>query len=495
MRKILINPYFWLFVIVLLAAILRFYKLSEYLQFLGDQGRDMLVVKRMLIDHKWTLLGPSASVGGFYTGAIYYYFMLPFVWLFNLDPVGPAVLNTIFGVGTVILIYCFTSRIFGIKAALIAAFLTAISPGMIYVSRYSWNPNPIPFFSLLTIFLLYLSIEKRKASLTLLSAVGLGLIVQLHYMALAMVPVVFFTSLILTPKKDWLKNLIVLGIGFLIGESLFILFEVRHNFANLQHVLEFITRGDGQNVSPRGLNIFSALDDVLKRIFEAVFGFRGWTMNLFYYGSIVSFIIWAWKQKRKQENKIKITILSCWLLVGAFTVSLYHGSLYDHYFVALYPIVIIIISLLLSQFLKKKYLIPIFILVFSFFLFFEIKSQFFWQKPNNLIKQTQTIDKQVLKLTGGKPFNFALISHGNSDSAYRYFLEIWGKIPSTIENPEVDPSRSSVTKQLIVVCEEECGPLGASLWEIAGFGRAEIVHEEASIGGIKIYKLVHYTGK
>jgi len=36
--------------------------------------------------------------------------------------------------------------------------------------------------------------------------------------------------------------------------------------------------------------------------------------------------------------------------------------------------------------------------------------------------------------------------------------------------------------------------LGHSLWEIAGFGRAEIVGSWTAPGGIAVMKLVHYQG-
>jgi len=44
-----------------------------------------------------------------------------------------------------------------------------------------------------------------------------------------------------------------------------------------------------------------------------------------------------------------------------------------------------------------------------------------------------------------------------------------------------------------VICEvSECKPLGHHLWEIAGFGRAEIVGEW-DVSFVKILKLTHYT--
>ncbi len=106
--------------------------------------------------------------------------------------------------------------------------------------------------------------------------------------------------------------------------------------------------------------------------------------------------------------------------------------------------------------------------------------------------QTKTVDRVVMDLVDGEDFNFALITPGNSDHAYRYFLELWGKKPKVIYNPQIDPDRKSVTGQLIVICEGPCAPLGNPAWEVAGFGRAEIVQEKVGPAGIKIFKLVHY---
>ena len=114
------------------------------------------------------------------------------------------------------------------------------------------------------------------------------------------------------------------------------------------------------------------------------------------------------------------------------------------------------------------------------------------QIPNRQLEQVEKIARFVYDKSEGKPYNFALITGGNSDHAYRYFLTVWDKPPVTIENPKKDPQRSTVTDQLLVICEKHpCAPLGNSLWEIAGFGRAEIVGEW-DVSVVKVYKLVHY---
>src|SRR5579864_4689710 len=93
-----------LILILLLAAFMRLFMIGKYMTFLGDEGRDALVALGILQGHL-TLLGPRASAGNFFTGPIYYYMMAPFLWLFHLDPVGPAVMVALFGIATVWLIY------------------------------------------------------------------------------------------------------------------------------------------------------------------------------------------------------------------------------------------------------------------------------------------------------------------------------------------------------------------------------------------------------
>src|SRR5438477_9425897 len=99
--------------ILIFASFLRLYKIADYLTFLGDEGRDVLTVYNILHGH-FTLLGPTASVGGFFLGPIYYYFMAPFLWLSQYDPTGPAIAIALLGVATVWLIYKIGKEFFGV---------------------------------------------------------------------------------------------------------------------------------------------------------------------------------------------------------------------------------------------------------------------------------------------------------------------------------------------------------------------------------------------
>lgn len=136
----------------------------------------------------------------------------------------------------------------------------------------------------------------------------------------------------------------------------------------------------------------------------------------------------------------------------------------------------------------KIFAIGIFLALF----FFNLDGNPFKYIPNRQKDQVKMIAEFVLEKSEGKPYNFALLTLGNSDHAYRYFFEINNRPPVEIKNSDIDPKRTSVTDQLLIVCEDQnCQPLGASLWEVAGFGRAEIAGEW-QVSVVKVYRLVHY---
>src|SRR3990167_2499786 len=454
-----------LILILIAAASIRFYRLPEYLQFLGDQGRDLLVVKDMIVNHKFTLLGPTASVGGFYTGPIYYYFMLPFLWLSNLHPVGSAVMAVLFGLATIVLVYYFVKDLAGEKAGLISALLMAVSPKMIDISRFSWNPNPVPFFSLAGIYALY----KRWV---FVSGICLGILVQLHYIDLVFGPILGLALVFMFKLKDLVKQILLVSAGFIVGNSMFLLFELRHGFPNTKSVVEFIFRG-GQTVAPRSFNFIELFMEIYRRTFENVFQvIANPVFNLIIYSSLLVFIYFSWK------NRPKLIPVLTWLVVCILGLGFYRGALLEHYFNFLYILPFVILGVVISRH-------KVFYLVLPFLIYLSIIKWYIFSPPNNLVEQTQAVDRIVMQLVDGEDFNFALITPGNSDHAYRYFLEIWGKTAKVIYNPDIDPMRISVTNQLIVVCEGECEPLGNPLWEVAGFGGAEIKDEIAGPAGIK----------
>ena len=177
------NGFLILIVLILvLAAFLRFWRLPEYMTFLGDEGRDVLAVKRMIVDHKFRLIGPVTSVGNMYLGPLYYYLMLPAMMIFRLSPVGPAAMVALLGVLTTALIYFYGREWVGVKGSLFGAFLYAISPVVITFSRSSWNPNVMPFFALVSVYGLWCVWHKKQFFWLPILGVTFSFVLQSHWL-------------------------------------------------------------------------------------------------------------------------------------------------------------------------------------------------------------------------------------------------------------------------------------------------------------------------
>jgi len=512
--------FFVMGIILIIAAFLRLYRIQDYMTFLGDEGRDVLVAYNILHGHL-TLLGPTSSVGGFFLGPIYYYFMAPFLWLFNYNPVGPAVMVALFGIATVWLIYKFCSDLFNSKIAVFAAALYAVSPLVISYSRSSWNPNPLPFFSLLSLYVLYKASEKSSWKLFLLVGVLLGIAMQLHYLTLFLGAIVFayvVLAQVINNKKEWIKTLSVsakqnlsIFAGFIIGWAPFLAFEFRHNFLDFRNISSFILHSGNTGANP---NFFFIIYDVFFRLFGRLVFYYPDKQQLTHYSSTI-IVLWTVValvgailsslilfKKLRESYKIKSAdfkkylLISLWLLVGVLLFGLYKKPIYDYYFAFMFPLPFILVSgFIFKIFEFKKIGKPLAAVILFVVIALNLLGIPFRYEANRQLNQMETIAKSVNDRTGGKPFNFALITGGNSDYAYRYFFTIWGHAPVTIENAQNDPKRKTVTNQLFVVCESlPCKPVGNPLWEIAGFGQADIAGKW-DVSVVQIYKLVHYKGK
>ena len=470
-----------LIAILLLGSFFRLYQIRDYLVFLGDEGRDALVWKHILIDRQLTLLGPTASVGGFYLGPIYYYLALPFAWAFQLDPVGPAYFVAIIGIATVYLVYRFGKDYLGSSTiGLIAAFLYSFAPLTVRYSRSSWNPNPLPFFTLLGLMSLFSGIKHKRWYLLVLSGICLGIAWQLHYLAL-IISAIYLAIVIIEVKRINLfaipNTLLAIFLGWLIGFSPFLAFEIRHGLPNTRTVLEFITRKNGA-IHPVILDVIATALQRTLLMFRTVLSLPD---TLLVKAALLLIIALGLRYCFTTKHRL----LAIWFLVGMFGFAFYQGSIADYYFGFLFPVPFLILSTVIHK-LRP----PLLIIILLFLSTYQLSQAFFLKKPNRQVDQTIAIADQVIKFSESNPFNFALITGGNSDHAYRFFLELKGHRPLGLEE--------KVTDQLLIVCEKppaECKPLGHSLWEIAGFGQSEVNAQATVNPGITIYRMTHYYGQ
>ena len=503
-----------LIAILLLAAFLRLYKISDYMTFLGDEGRDVLVV-RDILQGNFTLLGPRSSAADFFYGPIYYYLITPFLFLFNYDPVGPAIFVALLGVATVFLLYKAAKELLGSEfAGLTAALLYAVSPVVIAYSRSSWNPNPLPFVSLLSLYLLYKAVQGKRLLLFLVVGFLLGIGLQLQYLALFLGTIVavftFIGTWYVTKKLDiflLIKRYAIIFVGFLIGFSPFLAFEIRHGFPNLRTIYRYIFTDELLPVDYEGQSPLFIIFNVLFRLFGRLItrypppeqvNISIHPDILIWFVLTIVLILCSLFFFIKMRFSLAKILLSLWLILGIGLFGFYKDHIFDYHlgFIFFLPFLLVANAIKAIAEIKKAIVFKaISLLLLAVLIVFNILGNPFRDPPNRQKDQVKQIAEFVLSKADNKPFNFALITKGNSDHGYRYFMELRGRKPVAIESPQKDPERRSVTDQLLIVCEDmACQPLGHSLWEVAGFGRAEIVGEWP-ISVVKVYKLTHYQGE
>jgi len=222
----------------------RLYDLEKHLNFASDQGFQFLEIYNLYQSKQISLIGPSSSFaqGGksfFFGPAPYYVTMLPLV-LTSWNPVSVSFFLIFLNLTSfIVLFYIILKRLKMPLFAYISALLFIMSPVMIRYSQFYWNPNyHLPISTLIVALIIYM--QKNKSPF-LFFAVGflLGFGMQFHYAYFLAICASFIALIIL--KNLSIKKFVIISAGFLFGFAPIIIFELRHNFYNLQTFLAFIT--------------------------------------------------------------------------------------------------------------------------------------------------------------------------------------------------------------------------------------------------------------
>jgi 4-amino-4-deoxy-L-arabinose transferase-like glycosyltransferase len=483
----------FLLALLVIAIFLRYYKLGELYTFLGDQGRDVLIARDIIRLKNFPFIGPIASAGDFYLGPFYYYFIAPALLLSFFDPIGPVIFVAFLGVVTCFLIYFVTKKFFGTGSAVITSLIYTISPLVVGQTRFSWNPNPIPFFTLSLFFLLMQFLVTKKRLYLRLAFGCLAILLQLHYLAFIMLPVVVIFLLFNRKKlkaSDWFWGIGILIISFLP----LIFFDLKHNFVNYRGLSAYFlqtigARGGTQTIFiNRMVSYFVDRFIILHQEFyhypEKTIGL--WILVTISIFSTIQLFVNYYRRRRSQDLWLLI-----WLMVGLFMFSFYQGTLHSYYLSIFLPLPALLAGSLLGPLVNDKNKIIAFIIVLlllpSLFNMARQNYSYLKRKGNINIRAIRQTVLEIKQKSNGQPFNFSLLAEQNYDSSYRYFFDIYS-LPAEYT--------TQVTNQLFVACEQldSCHPEGNPKWEIALFDahyNGQIVKTDEQLIN-NVIKLIRY---
>lgn len=491
---------FWILLIILLVgAFFRLYKIDQYMTFLGDEGRDAIIVRRLLVYGDPILVGPGTSIGNMYLGPLYYYMMAPALFIANFSPVGPAVQIALLGVITIGMVWVIGREWFGKWAGIIAATLYAISPTVILYSRSSWNPNIMPFFATLSIYSIWNVWKKNNYKWLIVLGAAFPFVLQSHYLGLLLAPVlgIFWILTIRRIKgrvkevRQFIKSSLIGLLIFSVLMSPLVIFDARHNWINFSAMKKFFTeRQTTVSAKPWNAvpNFYPQLEKINTRLLAGRNQKAGKVVTLFF---VFSLLFLLRKQKKLLFNS-SYGLLFVWLTFALIGLGLYKQEIYDHYYGFFFAAPYLLlggISENLFHATKNKGLKIFVILTLLYLAFVSISVHPFRDPPQLQAQRAQKVSEKIGEESRGEPFNLAVIAERNYEDGYQYFLEKNGLpvIDIDAQKPE------TVTNQLFVICEmpkEKCDPTHNAKAEVANFGWSKIESQWEVFGNI-VFKLVH----
>ena len=499
----------FLLLIFCFAVFLRFYNLKNSMMFQGDQGRDALVVANIFKNLDPVFIGPVTSIGNMYLGPFYYYFMLPFLFLSYPSPIGPVYAVAGLSVLTVLLLFKITKQLFDKRTAVLSTIFFTLSASVVNLARFSWNPNPAPFFSLLMFYFSYLA-WKKNTKYWLLVSICFSVLIQLHYVTLLSLSgagIILLLQLIekiknnknkfLKIEKNFIKHIFLAILIFIFSLTPLFLFDLKHNFLNAKSFSKILVKEESFDLQrKKGRQGFSALtkfftidlkDRASQILFEPSFGVNKINHPLLFIVLILVAFYFI-RNKAKLEDGEKV--LLAYLIPGIFGVSIYQHQVYEHYIAYLFPFVYIFYGLFFAKF-KNHWLRLILLLPFlSFFIISSIGRYSIKDNDWTIDDIKKTTEEIYSRVKINEKYNIVLLSASKDlyGMNYRYFL-------STNKNEPVKVEDHHSAEKLFVINEEkiEKNILDLQIYEIVVFPNKSIVETFQMENGPEINILSSYN--
>jgi len=407
-QKIIIVLLFIFAIAIALSS--RLLPIFKYNGFLYDQARDSLVIDEMK-KGVFPTLGPSSAVGSYSLPPSYFYLSIPFVY-FSSHPSAHVLVNSIFSFASIFmfayLIYVYSPRNLGQERRLllssVASVLLSVNFSIYSLAVGSWNPNPIPFFILLTLILCEKILSEEKISKLRMSiywislGTSIGIMLGLHSVTLFIMPIFYFIFSIYFIHKNPSKVLFpVLGL-FIISITLlpYLQGEVARGFTNTAAIKEqiFMTNGSNQSIIDR-INRIAFYQLQINN--EAFYASTNKAAYLFsFLAALPLLFIGSALRLQKNITSLYILVWMLFLILG----SSFTGDVGTHYFLI---VIFLPIIFIFSGFFQKNYrsifVIPILItyILFSTYLNIRYMLNFFNRELNNKTRISVEEKVEIIK--------------------------------------------------------------------------------------------------
>ena len=440
--------------ILCVASFLRFYRLSDLMMFIGDQGWFYLSARDMILTGNIPLVGPETSHPWIHHGPLWTYVLAIILWVFNFNPVAPAYFIAGLGVVTVWLLYKVSSEMFTKRVGLIASFLYATSPLIVLNARIPYHTSPIPFFAILLFYSVY---KWMKGNVYFFPPITFLIAVLYNHELTTFVfsiPLFLLITYGFWKKKKWAigllnKKMIFSSVVlFMIPMVPFVLYDIGHGYKQtigflvwvLYRLVSFplsIFGFDKGTFYP--VHSFLELSSYLQQLIFA----SNLIISLLIFGLSVGLFFYLFiRELRNRSLDLGIVLLFLYLFIPLFALFLHRVPI-EADILLISPFIIIAMAVFVDRLMNFSLLKKFLILILLFISFVNVR---FILSTNyltiNTAKDRLTISKQlraadsIIQIAKGKNYNL----EGKGELSffpvftmpYEYFLW-WKGYPPTKE--------------------------------------------------------------
>lgn len=411
--------YLFLIGILFLAAFLRFYRLSELMMFVGDQGYYYLLARNIFTEGTIPLVGTASSHTWLHHGPIWSYFVAILFAVFHFDPIAPAVFIALLGIINVGILYLVTKEFISEKVGVIIAFLYAASPLVILNSRMPFHTSPIPLVALLFIYTTYKWVKGSKRYFPI-SIFLMALLYNFELATVALyVPFLLLFIYGFFTKKSWVKNLAdkkIIGfstLGLIVPLIPILIYDSQHNFRQtllfpvwiLYRVFKFGSHVSG--VEQSNFDSVSFIPTFFEHIKNLLFAQNIYVAGILFVLAVCYVLFILYKGFRNKKVSVSLSILSLYFFIPLVGL-LFHRAPSDADILILFPQIFLILALLVERLLQEKFTryityIVVFVLV-SCNTYFLLSTNFYINTAITFTERIQAVDR-VIGLSNNRPYN------------------------------------------------------------------------------------------
>lgn len=365
---------FLLLVILAAAALMRIPLIAQgFFAFTYDQGRDLIAVKEIVVNHNFTLIGPTTGLPGVFYGPWWYYFLSPVFLATGGDPLAMTLFFGVLGTLTVGFIYWLIFKLTKNQFVSLATCAIAVfSQPFLVSSSQIWNPSLVLPLMGLYMLSLYQTLKNPKP----LWFVILGLVSGFILDTQAAFGVMLFAATVIAGlalrKKLLLKNYVYFFLGFLLVLTPRIIFDLRNDFLITNSVISWLTIPSVyQQKLTIGERIINRLD-LFYLNFAQTFA-QSHKIKAALPAVLSVFWLISLRSKLRKDRLMKFLLLLLLLIYLGFTI--YPDAVWDYYLIGL-PIIFLTVFAILAKyayfrwpFLTRVFLIASVFVNFSFNLF------------------------------------------------------------------------------------------------------------------------------